>query len=332
MLAAAVIVLHLWLLDGLQRPPATAAADGLARAMQVRQLPDMPPPAAAEAAAPIVPPAGPRRVPRPGSPPLAHPQEQAGSHADESPQRPTAPEPAGPAPAVADASQAAAAGPRAVAVPVYATRLPPTTTLHYATRRGAATGSAELRWQAPAEPGGAYSLSLRQESAAGPASVWASVGAVDADGVAPERFSQFRKGRELRAANFQREHGRISFSGPTSEFALAPGAQDRVSWIVQLAAVLAANPPLARDGAEILMFVAGTQGDAEVWTFVVRGTEAVALAGGDTVPGLRLDREPARLYDTRVNVWLDPLRSYLPLRLRLSLRATGEGSDWLLEQ
>ena len=36
----------------------------------------------------------------------------------------------------------------------------------------------------------------------------------------------------------QREAGRITFSGPQVEYPLLPGAQDRISWLLQLAAVL----------------------------------------------------------------------------------------------
>ena len=40
-----------------------------------------------------------------------------------------------------------------------------------------------------------------------------------------------------------------------------------------------------------------------------------------------LRREPLRPYDTGAQVWLDPARHYLPVRLRLAVRATGEGVE-----
>jgi len=45
--------------------------------------------------------------------------------------------------------------------------------------------------------------------------------------------------------------------------------------------------------------------------------EVLALAGGAT-PAVRLLRLPEQAYDTRAEVWLDPARHYLPLRVQLS--------------
>ena len=53
--------------------------------------------------------------------------------------------------------------------------------------------------------------------------------------------------RSERAVNFNRpadgQPGRITFSASTAEAALRPGAQDRLSWMVQLAARLAGSSP-----------------------------------------------------------------------------------------
>jgi hypothetical protein len=64
-----------------------------------------------------------------------------------------------------------------------------------------------------------------------------------------------------------------------------------------------AAPERFVSGATILLFVAGARGDANVWTFVVQRVETL----GET-PVLKLVREPRKLYDTRVEVWLDPTR------------------------
>ena len=58
------------------------------------------------------------------------------------------------------------------------------------------------------------------------------------------RFTDTRIRRATVAANFQREAGvngggKISFSGSAQELPLVPGVQDRVSWMVQLAAIVA---------------------------------------------------------------------------------------------
>ena len=63
------------------------------------------------------------------------------------------------------------------------------------------------------------------------------------------------------------------------------------------------------------LFVAGTRGDAEAWRFEVLGHEALALPAGDVAQATQLRRELTRPYHTRVEVWLDPARQHLPVRV-----------------
>lgn len=221
---------------------------------------------------------------------------------------------------------AAAGGPP---LPVYATRLPPPFTLQYTVRRagpGRAGLQAELRWRPVADR---YTLTMGYAAAG-----WASVGGLDANGVAPERHVETRAGREVRAVNFQRGANpagpRITFSGPSVEYPLPAAAQDRLSWMLQLTAVLAADPALAEPGREVQLFVAGVRGDATVWTFSVVERGALELPAGTVADAVHLHREPQRPYDTQVDVWLDPARHYLPVRLRLQDRGDGPGTDFLL--
>jgi len=200
-------------------------------------------------------------------------------------------------------------------VPVYATRLPASTRLQYQLQRGAVSGSGLLVWQ---RQGDAYELSLEGELQGMPVVGLISRGAIDADGVAPLRLADRRRSRELRAANFQREAQRISFSGPQLEYPLVAGAQDRLSWMIQLPAIVEANPSLARTGARVTLFVVGTRGDAAAWHFEVQGRQALELPAGDVAHALHLLREAQRPYDTRVEVWLDPAQQHLPVRAVLS--------------
>jgi len=209
--------------------------------------------------------------------------------------------------------------------PTYATRLPTAATLRFETERRQRGGWAELRWQ-PGEQG--YTLALQGMGALGAG--LASQGGFDAAGLAPLRHAEVRRGRELRAANFQRDSGRITFSGPSVEHPLLPGAQDRLSWLVQVAGVLNAQPALAEPGSQLRMVVAGTRGDAEVWTFTVQPRAALEVPAGLIGQPVHLLREPRRPYDTEVQVWLDPAREHLPVQLWLRLRATGEGTEYRL--
>ena len=213
-------------------------------------------------------------------------------------------------------------------VPVYPTRLPPPVALRFEWRRGAAVGQAELDWQ-PADEH--YRLTLLGRLGGAPSIGWTSQGGFDSAGLAPLRYTESRRGRELRAANFQRDNGRVTFSGPAIEHPLVPGGQDRLSWMVQLASVMAANPTLAETEAQVSIWVVGSRGDAEVWTFTVQGRASLDMPSGRIDDTVHLLREPRRPYDTQVQVWLDPSRHFLPAQAILRVRATGEGMELRLQ-
>ena len=141
----------------------------------------------------------------------------------------------------------------------------------------------------------------------------ASRGAADGQ-LAPShgrRLERFQaSGRDREAANLQRDAAKITLSGQGIELPLLPGAQDSLSWMLQLPAIVAASPSQFTQGARVVLFVAGARGAADVWSFVVQGFEDL-----DGLPALKLLREPRRLYDTRVEVWLDPAAHYLPRRI-----------------
>ena len=306
-LVALVLLLHGWLLGTLPALPGFGGPGEAPRVLQVRQI--------VQAAAPVVVAAEPQTVAAASPPPRPR---RAGPSA--------APAETPPAPAAPPTTEATApAG--GTPLPVYATRLPPPVTLQFGVQRDGPPRpglQAELRWRPATD--GSYELTLSLA-----ATGWASVGAIDAHGLAPERQVETRRGRELRAANFQRDSGRITFSGPQLEFPLLPGAQDRLSWLLQLSAVLEADPALGDAGREVTLFVAGPRGDAGLWTFSSQGAETAELPAG-AVPGtVHLHRDAQRPYDTRVDVWLDPARHHLPVRLRVQNRAEMEPTDFLLQ-
>lgn len=266
--------------------------------------PDAPPTVAPAAPPKPVPTARASQVPRPETAP--EPATAAIASAPEA-TAPPAPEPA-PAPAAVVAD---AVPPPAVELPVYATRLPAAGRWRYQLQRGIAAGEADLSW-APASDG-RYELRLEGRIAGVTVLDWVSQGTVEAQGLAPERFAIRRRGRDQQAANFQRDAGKITFSGPTYELPLLPGVQDRLGWLLQLPAVIDAAPERFGPDSRVVLMVVGARGGADVWTFSVLGPEFVA----DT-PALKLLREARRPRDTQVEIWLDPARGHLPLRARLS--------------
>jgi hypothetical protein len=269
-----------------------------------------------------------RLLPPPAVPALPRPapDETAAPPPPPAPRPPTATAPRADAPVVTDTVPALRAP---IPPPLYATRVPASTRLHYRLQRGELVGSAELHWQHRDD---GYELSLEGALQGMPVLGSASRGQLDADGIAPLRHADRRRTRELRAANFQRKAGLITFSGPSTEYALRAGAQDRLSWMIQLPAIVAADPALAQPGARITLFVVGTRGDVDDWVFEVQGRDNLDLDAGRVEDALHLKREPQRPYDTRVEVWLDPARSHLPVRAVLTTVPGGQPLELSLTQ
>lgn len=231
---------------------------------------------------------------------------------------------------VAPAAAAAPATPAAATaeVPVYRTVMPPPVTLSYRLRKSGWSGSGDLSWQ---PQGGRYQARLEGRVAGFKVMTWSSTGLLDAAGIAPVRFTDERRGKNAQTANFQRSSGRITYSGPANEFALVPGAQDRLSWMIQVAAIALGDPHRMAKGERISLFVSGARADADVWSFVSQGVDNVATSGGPC-PAVRLLREPRKPRDTRVEVWLDPARHYLPVRARLTNVQENDSLELLLEE
>lgn len=162
-----------------------------------------------------------------------------------------------------------------------------------------------------------YGFTLREQH---------SAGRLTATGVAPTRFSD--KSRSEQATHFEREKGRISFSNNAPSVPLQPGAQDQLSVLVQLGALLAGDPARYGPGATISVQTASVR-DAQEWVFAVLGPEELALPGG-TVNAVKLVREPRGEFDQKVEVWLAPEFQYMPVRVRLT-RPNGDFVDqqWL---
>jgi hypothetical protein len=200
--------------------------------------------------------------------------------------------------------------------PVYAVRLPPSFALDYTLLRGDRQGEARLEFVREAA---GYTLRLRGWIEQTEVLGLDSRGRLDATGLAPQRHVERQRGRDRLAVNFDAERGFVSYSGPKLVHPLHPGLQDRLSWLPQLAAVVDADPARWRPGVPLVLAVTGTRGDLDHWRFEAGAPQADAPTGTAGPPALRLVREPARPYDLRVEVWLDPARHHLPSRLRLTV-------------
>ena len=223
-----------------------------------------------------------------------------------------------------------------VAAPVITAIPPPPATVpgpadwHYLLRQNGQDGTARLSWQP--QDDGSYRLSLTRELAGRPLPGWRSEGqVVPGQGLAPSRFAQLRLGRDTRATNFRRAEGLISFSASTEQVSLPPGVQDRLSWWLQLAALVAAAPARFEPGSEARLMVAGLRGEAREWVFEVLALAPLTLADGQHLPAvLPLRRAALGPYDDGVEIWLDPTRGHLPVRVRVGA-ADKRGWDLLLQ-
>ncbi len=204
--------------------------------------------------------------------------------------------------------------------PVYRTRLPPPATLRYQVRSGFLRGTGEIRWRREGE---GYGIVLEARIAGLTLLKWSSDGRIDEAGLAPTRFLDQRARRAPQAANFQRESGKVTFSGPPAEWPLYAGMQDELSWMIQLAGIAAAEPALLVDSGHITLVVVGARGEARVWNVRYAGRENVETASG-TIHAVKLVRDRDGPYDRSYEIWLDPANGYLPAHVT---RRNADGSS-----
>lgn len=255
----------------------------------------------------------------------------AHARASESAPLPTPSAPVNEAMAPVDVAKAATPAREAATGPVAAPKaggpaparpfaIPPSTRLRYEVTAHwhgiPVSGQARLDWR---QDGQQYEARLEVTSPGLPSRVQRSVGRLGEEGLAPSYFSD--KGRSEQATHFERDQGRLVFSNNQPQAPLAPGMQDRLSVVLQLASMVGGQPARFTRGTEIAIPTASTR-EAETWTFTVEGEEDLVLPGGK-VRALKLQRLPRKQYDQKVELWLAPGMDYAPVRLRL----TNPGGD-----
>lgn len=299
-LTTAVLVAHAWMLRG---APSRVQA----------RVPVRPPVFAIRRIEPVAAaaPAAPRQaVPR--SPPAARvlAAPDPGARRKE-PAAAPAPEPPPAAPA-----KAAPAGPE------FRVAVPEPVRLRYAVtarvRQQQLQGTSELQWR---RDGDAYEALFEWDLPSLPQRRQHSAGVVTATGIEPRRFAERWRGEQ--ATHFERDAGRISFSNNRPAAVLDGGAQDRLSVLLQLAALLAGEPGRYPPGASVALQTATTR-EAQAWVFTVEREELLALPGGDMTT-VKLIRPAHGEYDQHIEVWLAPGAAYVPVRLRL----TQPNGDWV---
>jgi hypothetical protein len=184
--------------------------------------------------------------------------------------------------------------------------------------------TAELNWQ---QDGKDYEARLEVSAFLLGSRVQVSKGTLGAEGIMPTRFGD--KTRSELAAHFQRDKGIISFSANSPDAPLLKGAQDRLSVVLQLSSLLAADPTRFPPGT-MLSFQTVSQREAEVWQFLVEKEELLQLPFGE-ISAIKLNRKPRREFDQQIELWFAPTLGYLPVRLRIT-NANGDFVDQLLSK
>ena len=223
------------------------------------------------------------------------------------------PEPA-PVPAEAPATEPVAqAAPPAASPPLSTPHsVPGSARLKYKvqTNKFPFNAGVELLWQQDSK---IYEAQLAF-TAFGLTRVQTSRGEITPMGLAPIRFSDKYHGEV--AAHFNRDSNKVTFSANTPDVPLMPGAQDRLSVLLQMAALIAGNPARFTPATTLAFQTVGPR-DAGIWQFTVIGEETLPLPGGEQVT-LKLVRLLRQEFDQRMELWLAPGLGYLPARIRLT--------------
>jgi hypothetical protein len=152
-----------------------------------------------------------------------------------------------------------------------------------------------------------------------------SNGVIGPSGIEPARFSDAKRSEV--AAHFMREQAQVVFSNNAPSVPLLPGAQDRLSVMLQLGALMAGDPARYPSGAAFAIQTVGPR-DADLWIFKVEDDEHLKLPAGE-FNARKLTRNPRKPYDDKVELWIAPELGYLPVRIKQT-QANGDFADFQL--
>jgi len=160
----------------------------------------------------------------------------------------------------------------------------------------------------------AYDITQTQEWASGKRSTWVSAGQLAPEGLRPERYSEKTSTSSERATHFDAAHAQVIFSNNSPSQPLLAGMQDRLSILIQLGGLLAAQTPLPAAGSSIDVPVA-TLSQAGVWHFEIAGLDASATPDQKTGPWLKVEHHPSQAWEPDLIIWYDT-QYFLPARIQ----------------
>lgn len=221
------------------------------------------------------------------------------------------------------AVQAAEPGDKPAVSLLHDMQAPDSVQLQYQLVRKGAESSADqlvLRWEKQED---AHYRLLWQQSVGGKSSQMQSVGVLGANGLMPLRYSEAGSAKSEVATHFVQDTQQIVFSNNSPSAALVVGVQDRVSVLMQLGGILAAQYEAQRLSASMEIAVAGSS-QMRIWRWQVLGLQP-ALPAVQKVLGPdanaqwlavqhdpQLDGGPA--WEPTMVVWYD-CNGFLPVRI-----------------
>lgn len=174
--------------------------------------------------------------------------------------------------------------------------------------------SGTLKWQTQAGTAipRAYEAELQVKAFLVGRRIWRSVGQLTDKGLSPRRYSDSWRGE--RAAHFEADTQKISFSGNSPSTPLLPGAQDQVSLFIQMAATVATQS--FNIGTELNVQTA-TARDAVNWTLTYKSDDMMDL-NGDRVETQRWVCLPRGKFDSQIEMWFAKTTGGLPVRIKIT--------------
>lgn len=146
-----------------------------------------------------------------------------------------------------------------------------------------------------------------------------SEGTVGDEGFVPSLMTEKRRGRAMTATHFNRREGTLTFSASGAKYPLVPGAQDKASVPLQLAAIARGDSKQLSGNIDILV---GEDRDASVFTFTVAGQEQLDTPLGRIATWHFVRPPKPGSYNSRLELWLAPAYGWYPVQIR-NVEASG---------
>ena len=141
-----------------------------------------------------------------------------------------------------------------------------------------------------------------------------SEGRVGAGGLMPESYREKRGRRPERAIRFDWQAGKMIGIGNPADVPLPAGTQDRLSLAYQLGLLVRQDSRRAQAGARFEVPLAAMRSIDRVT--VTSGGPSSLRINGMQVPAVKFEIRGERHQEDRIDVWLSPEQSMLPLRIR----------------